>query len=251
MQNRPVRLSKDSTSHLTVAGLLCALFWFSLSLLSVRETHAQGTVIFNQQNSLGTTHVWANWPFYTNPYISLIGFGSNDSPSGTTPYSANGQALIGAGGAGGHYGYATTFAQLLAANGAGQPESSLVPSGQTTTFQSGTSLGSIAAITDTLSNIPADSPAATLEMVAWDNSSGLYPTWSQASVAWMAGLIDAGKSGAFTVLSIGGSINTPPNILPMSFNLYGGFGFTPELSALALAGLGSAVMLVFRHRKRA
>src|ERR1017187_3896309 len=247
MQNRSVRLSKDSTSHLTVAGLLCALFWFSLSLLSVRETHAQGTVIFNQQNSLGTTHVWANWPFYTNPYVSFIGPATNDSPSGITPYSANGQALIGEGGAGGHYGYATTFAQLLAANGAGQPESSLVPSGQTTTFKTGASLWCIAMITDTLNNIPPDSPAATLEMVAWDDSSGLYPTWLEASVGWMAGLIDAGKSGAFTVLSIGGNWNTPPSFLPMSFNLYG--GFVPEPSTLALAGLGAAVMLVFRRRK--
>jgi hypothetical protein len=247
MQKRQTWHLKESTSHSTATALLGALFWSALSLLPVREANAQGTVIFNQQNSLGTTHVWANWPFYSNPYVSLVGFGSNDSPSGTTPYSAAGQALIGAGGRYGHYGYATTFAQLLAANGAGQPESSLVPSGQTTTFKTGASLGCIAMITDTLNNIPPDSPAATLEMVAWDDSSGLYPTWLEASVGWMAGLIDAGKSGAFTVLSIGGNWNTPPSFLPMSFNLYG--GFVPEPSTLALAGLGAAVMLVFRRRK--
>ncbi len=82
-------------------------------------------------------------------------------------------------------------------------------------------------------------------MVAWDNSSTLYPTWAQASVAWAAGTIAAGKSGPFNVALIGGDVNLPPNIGVTSFNLY----MVPEPSTFALAGLGAAAMLIFRRRK--
>jgi PEP-CTERM motif len=107
--------------------------------------------------------------------------------------------------------------------------------------------GFIALITDSLGNVPNDSAAATLEVVAWDNSSGNYPTWTQASVAWAAGLIAAGKGGAFTVNNIGGSVNTPPNMPGQSFNLY--IQSIPEPSTFALAGLGAAALLIFRRRK--
>jgi hypothetical protein len=145
-------------------------------------------------------------------------------------------ALIGAAGSGGHLGYATTFAQLLGAVGANQPASALVPVGQTTTFRSGAALGCIAPMTDSLSAvspyttfIPKDAPAATFTIIAWDNSSGLYPTWVQASVGWMNGLLYAGESAPFTVTAIGGDVNTPPNLNNnqgaangiASFNLYG------------------------------
>jgi hypothetical protein len=118
--------------------------------------------------------------------------------------------------------------------------------GQTTTFRTGSVAGWLVGITDTLEGIPADSPAATLEVVAWDNSSGLYPTWTQASVVWRArGYGAFGFSGAFTVLDIGGSVNTPPNMLIPSFILYP----SPEPATLTLAVLGGAVLIVFRRRK--
>jgi hypothetical protein len=234
--------------------LLSLLFWLPLSLLSVREASAQGTVMFNN-HILGTggqtTHIWGS-PLFPN--FSFIGLGSNDSPSGTTPFSDWGMSLIGAGGSGGHYGYATTFAQLIGAVGSNQPESSLMPIGQVTTFRSGTALGNVAIITDTLGTAGSawqDAPFATFELVAWDNSSGLYPTWSQASIAWMTdgtGLA-AGRSQPFTVSAIGGVINTPPNLNNMqqltSFNLY----WLPEPSSCALAGLGLATLLSFHRRK--
>jgi hypothetical protein len=212
-------------------------------LTTAASVFAQGTVIFINRSSLGTTHVWG--PSSSNPSLSLVGTGLTDSPAGSVNYAGAGMSLIGASGASGQYGYATTFAQLLAANGSSQAESSLVPSGQITTFKSGTALGVAAQITDTLGNIPKDSAAATLEMVAWDNSSGLYPTWTQALVAWQGGLIAAGKSGAFTVLQIGGDVNTPPNMAIPSFNLY----MVPEPSTFALLGLGAAAMMIFRRRK--
>jgi hypothetical protein len=102
-------------------------------------------------------------------------------------------------------------------------------------------------------NILPDAPAATIEMVAWDNSSGLYPTWTEASNAWLAGLIAAGKTGTWNQDNIGGAVNTPPRMInstdptqhALSFNLY----FVPEPTTAALAGLGAAVLLILRRRK--
>ena len=76
--------------------------------------------------------------------------------------------------------------------------------GQTTTFRTGTAAGNLASITVTLPGIPADSPVATLELAVWDNSSGFYPTWTEARIGWMSGMIIAGLSGTFNVYKIGG-----------------------------------------------
>jgi uncharacterized repeat protein (TIGR03803 family) len=223
--------SREVTSRPTAASSLGVLLWLALALLAVRMANAQGTVVFSTRiNAAGspsqTTHVWG--PSTYIPTLSYIGLGSNDNPSGTTPFgSASGMALIGASGSGGHYGYTTTHAQLIGAVGANQPESALVPVGQVNTFRTGTSLGCIATVTDTLTGnpgIPSAAPYATFEIVAWDNSSGLYPTWTQASAAWHSGQIVAGHSAPFTVTNIGGGLNLPPylnNYEPItSFNLY-------------------------------
>jgi hypothetical protein len=210
-----------------------------LTLLPVREASGQGYVIFNNRIPGGagvgiTLHIWGPSP---SGAISLIGLGSNDSPSGNTAFgSANGMALIGAGGSGGSYGYATTFAQLIGAVGSNQPESALVPVGQTTTFQSGAALGTIAPIVVTLPTAYQDAAAATFAIVAWDNSSGLYPTWAQASVAWEGSQIRAGLSAPFTVANIGGLNNPTPYLNNgqgsangmKSFNLYGDCIYCPQ-----------------------
>ena len=98
-----------------------------------------------------------------------------------------------------------------------------------------------------MEGIPADSPAATLELVAWDNSSGLYPTWTQASIASRAGVYGfaVGRSGAFTVLDIGGYVNSPPDMLIPSFNLY----WIPEPATITLAVLGGGMLMILRRRK--
>jgi hypothetical protein len=221
--------------------------WLLLTLLPGREVRGQGTVQFNTRISGAavnqTGHIWA--PSTTYPGLSLIGLGSNDSPSSTTPFgSATGMALIGAGGSGGQYGYRTTFAQLIGALGQNMPESALVPLAGVTTFRSGTSLGCVATITSTFTNNPAsvDAPWATVEIVAWDNSSGQYPTWAQASVAWMQGLISAGHSAAFNVANIGGTANAVPfltsagqTINGLSFNLVPG-GLPPPGPPSATTG---------------
>jgi len=202
----------------------------SLALTCAASVFAQGTVVFNNRVT-GSIVTFV----YAGGTSQRAGNGTGDTPSGNTDWT--GYTRVSG---------ASFLSQLLAAPGAGAPESSLVPSSGTTTFRTGTAAGNVAGITATLSNIPKDAAAATLEMVAWDNSSGLYSTWAQASSAIANGLIMGGKSGAFTVNAIGGDFNTPPNLLALqSFNIYS----VPEPTTFALAGLGAAALLIFRRRK--
>jgi len=232
----------------------------AFALTAAASVFAQGTVQFANRIGGGagvgiSLHVYA--PSSTAPALSLIGLGSADNPSGTTAFTQSGMDYIGRTGSAGKYGYSTTFAQLIGANGtSGVLESSLVPLGQTSTFKSGAALGGINLINDTLSGTPAipkDSAGATFEIVAWDNSSLLYPTWTEAYNAWTKGTIAAGKSAMFITTAIGGDTTPIPNMNNdkgnpggmTSFNLY----FIPEPSTFALAGLGAAAMLIFRRRK--
>ena len=207
----------------------------ALAVTCAVSVFAQGTVVFNNR-VVGTvvTHVYA--PLAGNPSATQVGNGAGDTPAGAVNWSAYTLASS--------PGY---LAQLLAANGANQAESSLVAaSSPAATFRTGAAAGFINSSTATLTGVPLDSAVATLEMVAWDNSSGNYPTWAQASVAWLAGTIAAGKSGAFNVNAIGGTLIPAPTLNNLqSFNLYQ----VPEPSSFALAGLGAAALLIFRRRK--
>jgi hypothetical protein len=209
----------------------------AVTVASAASVFAQGTVIFNNRLG-GISHVWAGGS------SQIQGNSSTDTPAGSTQYPSPPYVLIGTTGG---MNPATTFAQLLAAPGQNQPESSLVPSGGTTTFRTGAGAGDVVQITATLQNIPKDAAFATFEMVAWDNSSGLYPTWTQAAAALAAGLpLMAGRSASFSVASIGGDVNTPPNLVGLtSFNIFA----VPEPATAALLGLGAAGMLIFRRRK--
>jgi hypothetical protein len=216
-----------------------------LTLTFTASVFAQGTVIFNNRLS-GTSHVYA--PLNISDISPIQGNGSNDTPSGSTSYG--GRFAIGAIGTGGQYGAATTLAMLLGAPGSNAPESSLVPQiGPASSFRTGTASGAVAGSIATFNNIPPDAPVASFEMVAWDNSSGLYPTWSLASVAWMNEWIAAGKSTEFVLFNIGGPVNSPPVLFPgaTSFDLY--WIFIPEPSSAALLGLGATVLLLIRRRK--
>jgi hypothetical protein len=202
---------------------------------------AQGTIVFNNRVT-GTivTHV------YGGP-SALQGNGAGDTPVGSTTWGA-GYTLIGTTGG---LTASTTFAQLLGASGFNAAESSLLPAAGVTTFRTGAAAGQIAGITATFNNIAANATAATVEMVAWDNASGLYPTWAQASVAWAAGLIAAGRSAPWNQDNLGGTLPAPnminstdPSQHVSSFSLV-----VPEPTTAALAGLGAAAMMIFRRRK--
>jgi hypothetical protein len=202
---------------------------------------AQGVVAFSNRSAGGTSHVWIGGDG------QYQGNGSNDLPPGGVGYL--GMHLVGTLnlGGGGLAEAQHTFAQLLGAPGSGAAESTLLPGLPTTTFRTGAASGNVALRTATFNNIPIDAPVGTFEMVAWDNTSGLYPSWSEASVAWQQGIIFAGRSAPFVLQAIGGSFNTPPNLNPglTSFNLY----IVPEPTTVALAGLCAAVLFIFRRRR--
>jgi hypothetical protein len=212
---------------------------------------AQGTVIFNNAVS-GQISTRVFGPNSASPTNSYVGNRSTDLPAGSTAYPA-GCLLIGTIGG---MTAGTTFAALIGADGASAPESSLLPGlGAVTTFRTGTASGVVLASTATFNNIAPASSMATLEMVAWDNSSGLYGTWAQAQVAWRAGLIAAGESGSWNQ-PMGGGLVTAPNMVSSvdptqhanSFNLFT-IGAVPEPTTAALLGLGGAAILIFRRRK--
>ena len=137
------------------------------------------------------------------------------------------------------------LAQLLAAPGSNLPEQALVPATPVTTFRTSTAgTGFINNTTATLFNVPLDAPVATIEMVVWDNSSSLYPTWTQARVAWSSGLIFVGESGTFNLQNIGGTQPAPYLYGLRSFNLYNP---DPEPSSSALMVVGGLLLWSVRR----
>ncbi len=184
---------------------------------------AQGTVIFTLNS--GTI---LNAPVYGlepgNPSLSKMGNTSGGIPAGTQAY--NGTLLSGSG----------YLAQVLSAptsTGDWFLESALTPAA---TFRTGNQAGYIGQMTATLANIPKDAPDAFIRVCAWDNSSGLYPTFELAMGAWQVGEIAAGMSPLLRVQSIGGDVNPPPLLIGLeSFNIY----YVPEPSIITIAGLGA------------
>jgi hypothetical protein len=214
----------------------------AITMTTAVSVFAQGTVVFNNRVAgTGTTHVYSG-PAY------LSGNGAADVPAGGISYA--GFTLIGTVGG---MTASTTFATLIGAPGSGAAESSMLASATPpTTFRTGAAAGNVVATTDTFANIAADAASATFEMVVWDNTSGLYPTWTQASVAIANKLIVGGASAPFVLSAIGGNLNTPPNVVSstpgqglQSF----GLAPIPEPTTVALAGLGAAALLIFRRRK--
>lgn len=199
----------------------------------VVSTFAQGTVQFNIRSSANGVR----GPIYgvnpDNTMESRLGNTTAGTPAGTQTYP--GAVLSGT----------QYLAQLLAASGANQAESSLLAaSTPPSTFT--LVAGYVDPVLATLTGVARDASVATMQVVAWDNTSGLYPTWADAKAAWEAGAIAAGKSALFNVSSIGGDFNTPPYLVGFeSFNIY----YIPEPSTMALLGLGAAALLIFRRRK--
>jgi hypothetical protein len=85
-----------------------------------------------------------------------------------------------------------------------------------TTFRTGAAAGNVVPTTDVFTNIPDGAPVATFEMVVWDNSSGLYPTWRQASADLGS---QATRSAPFVLTNI--SSLSPPNLIGLQSFLWG------------------------------
>jgi len=199
------------------------------ALACAASAFAQGTVQFNNRVT-GSLITYV----YLGGNSQIRGNSATDTPTGNRDWTGY-TKIAGSG----------FVAALLAANGSGQAESALQQAAPTTTFRTGGAAGNVASTTATLVGVPANASVATIEMVAWDNSSGLYSTWAQAFNAWQSGLIAAGTSGTFDVSNIGGTQPAPVLAGLQSFNIY----TVPEPATMALVGLGAAAMLIFRRRK--
>lgn len=180
-----------------------------LLALSAPHIHGQGTVLFSMTASGLSTRVYmpdTNYPFWT-----AYGNTSGQIPAGTQLYTG---ALVTGNG---------WKAQLWAAPGADQPESTFQPSLPITTFRTGTAAGAVAPVISTLSNVPADAPVATVQVRIWPSP---YASWDQAwhDIVFYGEMYGAppylGKSLAFNVGVVGGQINVAPALSNLrSFSL--------------------------------
>jgi PEP-CTERM motif-containing protein len=204
------------------------------ALTCAASVFAQGTVVFNNRVvGAVVTHIYGLNPTDGNFYQS--GNGTGDTVAGTTDWSA--YPLLSGNG---------FTAQLWAASGLNQAESSLAAASPTTTFRTGAAAGFIAGVTATLVNVAGDSVAgATAVVRVWDNAGGTITSWAMATDP--ANTHPWGESALFNITApIGGTLNTPPNLVGLSsFNIH----TVPEPSTFALAGLGAAALLIFRRRK--
>jgi hypothetical protein len=210
-------------------------------VMAVASASGQGTVQFATRLTLGTP------PYYTQVFMpdspaNKTGNTANNLPAGTQVY--NSAALTGSG----------WTAQLFSIPGSTFPSGPFTSYGvpvsdpyaaafPTTTFRTGTSAGSVAAVTATLQNVAPDAPSAVLQMRVFPTS---YGSWAGAVTAYNSGdpIALIGASPAFVVNLIGGPINTtPPQMTMVSWSLP-----VPEPSSAALVGLGAACLLALRRR---
>lgn len=206
----------------------------AFALTAAVGVFAQGTVNFQNRISATSlqTHVYLS-PSTVN--YSVTGNGTGDYPAGTTSWTGY-TALSGS---------SYLAAIISAPSGTPDPKSPSCWGNLVAPFRTGAAAGYFLGGAATLGNVAKDAASASLQVFAWDNTSGLYATPAAAYTAWQNGLINAGFSSVLTVSAIGGEFNTPPNLTGLtSFNIY----LVPEPTTMALAGLGAAALLIFRRR---
>lgn len=205
------------------------------ALCQACNVFAQGTVLLTGQNSGFGVSFRVFGPEVGNPAIIKTGNRSSDLPAGTQVYT--GVLLSGS----------NFRAELWGAPGINQLESALQAGSPGSSFRTGTAAGVVASTTVSFNNIPKDYlGGGTFQLRVWDNSSGFYPTWNAAQMAWFAGVILAAKGPLLNFDStIGGDINPAPFLPGMqSFGLPN----IPEPSTLSLAGF--VALALFRRRRR-
>jgi hypothetical protein len=199
---------------------------------------AQGTVNYNiRVTGAVVGHVYGP-ESATEPgkYASKFGNTATETPGGTQTYA--GGFLTGSG----------WYAQLFAANLAGQAEGSLTAvANSVVSFRTGSTLGGTIVTSNLQVPQVPEGGTGTFQLRVWNNVGGTLTTWAQAEAQWLAGNIAAGKSTVFDVAGLGGGIVGPADMLNFrSFNVY--FMPIPEPSTFALLGLGALGMLIFRRK---
>jgi len=217
------------TQTLWLPALVCLL------LNSAHQLSAQGQVNYSiRTTGIIVAHVYG--PELSNPTIVKVGNTALETPTGTQTYT--GDLLTGSG----------WSAELFAAFGPGQPESSLNPVATSiTSFRTGAILaGTIATSIQWIPVVPLGG-TGTFQLRVWDNLGGTVTEWAMAEPLWLNGNIAAGKSIVFDIDSLGTPLTFPADMVNFrSFNTH----MIPEPSTFALAGLGAAGLLLFRRRSR-
>jgi hypothetical protein len=226
---RKESLFNGTNGKRAVTGVVGAL----LCSLAAQPVQGQGVINYTIRvtGSL-VAHVYG--PEMSDPTLALMGNTASETPAGMQTYT--GGWLEGSG----------WSAQLFAALGSGQPESSLLPVATSlTTFRTGPVLGgAIASSEQAIPNVPYYQ-TGTFQLRVWDNQGGTILPWSVAEPLWEQGSIAAGKSILFEVTTGDGISPAPVMEGFRSFNVY----FVPEPSAIALAILGGTGLFIHLRRR--
>jgi len=227
-------------------------------LAGAASVYAQGEVGLSDYGSTFTIQVFNSQPSGSSVNVSYNGYSgtevmgqsanANLFAPGTTTYAA-GSAL--------GTGYSV---ELLAAPGASQPFSSLVPTAPviTTWYTSagGDAPSGFSGFWNTGANATiagaAGGSTATVALAAWNNEGGTVTTLAAAQAANKAvpgsdpwGVSVAGNTAG---LGIGGG-GTPPN-LPSSITSFSLVSSVPEPSTIALGVIGASAFLMRLRRKQ-
>jgi alpha-tubulin suppressor-like RCC1 family protein len=168
--------------------ILCGIFAFSV----ISQVFGQGhDLLINYTPNSLVAPIYGPAP--SDPSLALTGNGPEGFPAGNQIYS--GRSLEGT----------NWLVQLFAATGVDQPEAALHPGFPTTTVGSGATAGHVRSETVTFPEVPSGPAIVTLQLRAWDNSSSLYPAWTDLMAAVEAGIpVAYGQSLTFTKTGLNG-----------------------------------------------
>lgn len=191
--------------------LLRLACWLVTILATVSAARGQGEVVFQNVNGANRAPVYG--PDQADSSLARTGNTTSGLPPGTQTYS--GAPLSGS----------AWSAQLFGAPGSNQPISALVAAYPINTFRTGPAAGFLQILVRAIiPGVPVDSHVATVQVRAWDNSTGLYPYWSNVVAAVAGGeMVLLGESEPVNVYNLGGVGGMyPPGSMTnlLSFNVH-------------------------------